>query len=279
MTNAYCDLATLKSGGALNIKGSVYDGRLLALLEDASRQIDDHCNRHFYVFRAARQFEANGWSAGLQQLLVPDLVKVESVRVADRFDGQAGEPRWRSAAHRLYPLDAAPERSWGRPYTRMAIGPFGTVRQRGADCRALVEIAGLWGYRRVSGSTGVTLAANVATGDTSIRVSDGAPLSPGQTLALGDEQVYVTAVDGAQLTVERGVNGAEAADHANGAPVRVYRYPGPVVEACLLLAAQLWHARDRAGVAGETSRGGAATVTGLGREVEALLSAYRKLAI
>ena len=279
MTNAYCDLATLKSGGALNIKGSVYDPRLLGLLEDASRQIDDYCNRHFYVLQATRQFEANWWSPGLQQLLVPDIISVESVRVAARFEGLVQEPRWRTAAYRLYPLDAAPERSWGRPYTRMAIEPVCTPQCRRTDCHALVEIAGLWGYRRVVADTGVTLAASLAMGDTALTVSDGAPISPAQTLALGEEQVYVTAVDGARVSVERGVNGTEAAAHANGAGLQVYRYPGPVVEACLQLAVQLWHSRDRSGAAVVSPRQASAPPSSLGREVEALVGAYRKLSI
>ena len=279
MTNAYCDLATLKSGGALNIKGSVYDGRLLALLEDASRQIDDHCNRHFYVYQATRQFEANWWSAGLQQLLVPDVISVESVRVAARFDGPVREPRWRTATYRLYPLEAAPYQPWGRPYTRMAIEPVCTPQCRRTDCHALVEIRGRWGFRQVLADTGVTLAAGLAVGDATMTVSDGAPISPGQTLALGDEQVYVTSIDGARVRVERGVNGSESGEHSTGTAVQVYRYPGPVVEACLQLAVQLWHSRDRADNAGEAPRQGPAPPSGLGREVDALLSTYRKLAI
>ena len=279
MTNAYCDLATLKSGGALNIKGSVYDPRLLALLEDASRQIDDHCNRHFYVLQATRQFEANWWSPGLQQLLVPDIISVESVRVAARFDGVAQEPNWRAASYRLYPLDASPDRSWGRPYTRMAIEAVCTPQCRRTDCHALVEIRGLWGYRRVVAETGVNLAARLAAGDAAMTVSDGAPVSPGQTLGMGDEQVYVTAVDGTQVRVERGVNGNGAVDHDNGAAVQVYRYPGPVVEACLQLAVQLWHTRDRVGVGGKAARQSCDLPAGLGREVEGLVAAYRKLAI
>ena len=100
---------------------SAHDGRLLALLEEASRLIDGHCNRYFYVLHATRQFEANWWTAGMQQLLVPDLIAANSVRVAARFDGPPGEPRWRTASYRLYPLDAAPDQPWGRPHTRMAI--------------------------------------------------------------------------------------------------------------------------------------------------------------
>ena len=149
MTNAYCNLALLKSGGALNITGSAHDRRLLTLLEEASRVIDGYCNRHFYVLHSTRQFEASRLTAGMQQLLVPDLIAVDTVRVAARFDGPPREPRWRTASYRLYPLDAAPDQPWGRPHTRMAIEPVCAPRSRRTDCHALVEISGRWGYRQV----------------------------------------------------------------------------------------------------------------------------------
>lgn len=271
MTNAYCNLSILKSGGALNITGSLHDGRLLALLGEASRQIDGHCNRHFYVLHTTRRFEANWWSAGMQQLLVPDLIAADSVRVAARFDGPPREPRWRTASYRLYPLDAAPEQPWGRPHTRVSIDPVCTPQCRRTDCHALVEISGRWGYRQVVSDTGATLAAPFAEDDDTITVSDGAPFSPGQTLLVGDEQLYVTTVVETALTVVRGVNGAAVPAHMTGAPVGVYIYPAPVVEACLQLAMQLWR-----GSVSEQAPSGRA---GLGREVETLLAPYRKLPV
>ena len=275
MTNAYCDLATLKSAGALNINGSLYDRRLLALLEEASRRIDAYCNRHFYVLQATRRFEVNRWSAGLQQLLVPDLIGADTVRVADGFAGGEDPLEWRTPAHRLYPLDAAPERPWGRPYTRLALEPERDGRI--SDGPALVEIAGRWGYRQVVADTGVSIAAELDAGDSAMTVSDGGALSPGQTLAVGDEQLYVTAMEGNQATVERSVNGSGAAGHQAGSAIQVYRYPGPVVEACLRLAGEWWRNRSRP----EAMAGGRQRVeaAGPGREAEELLSAYRKLTI
>lgn len=269
MTNAYCDLALLKSGGALNITGAAHDRRLQALLEEASRIIDGHCNRHFYVLNATRQFEANWWSAGMQQLLVPDLIAVDSVRVAARFDGPPREPRWRAASYRLYPLDSAPDQPWGRPHTRMAVDPVCTPQCRRTDCHALVEIVGRWGYRQVVTDSGATLVADVVVEDAALTVTDGAPFVPGQTLSLGGEQLTATAVAGAVVTVDRAVNGTEAGAHASGVAVGMYVYPAPVVEACLQLAMRLWRGDD------QTPPGR----RGLGREVETLLSPYRKLPV
>ena len=167
MTNAYCDLATLKSAGALNISSSGYDGRLLALLEEASRLIDGYCNRHFYVLHTTRRFDGDGG----QQLALPDLVSLDRVRVR-RAPGTAAVA-WPAAAYRLYPLDAAPDQPWGRPYTRLAAAP---------DTRfpvgpAAVEVSGRWGFRQVTESGGLAL-------------DDDAPLTaaatypyPGQTAA------------------------------------------------------------------------------------------------
>ena len=280
MTNAYCNLATLKSAGALNINGSVYDRRLLSLLEEASRQIDNYCNRHFYVLQATRQFEANWWSAGLQQRLVPDLVGVDTVRVAPRFDISASEPGWRAALYRLYPLDAAPDQPWGRPYTRLAIEPVCGPPCRRADCHALVEVAGRWGYREVVSGTGASVAGGgLAVGDVVLQVTPDAHIAAGQTLAIGGEQVYATGVDGQRVTVERGINGTVAAVHAVGVAINAYRYPGPVEEACLQLATRLWYSRELEPVVTGRADSRAGDAAGLGREVEALLSAYRKLAV
>ena len=60
MSNAYADLDTLKSPAVLNLIGGTFDSRLLALLEDVSRWIDAHCNRHFYVLTALRRFDGTG---------------------------------------------------------------------------------------------------------------------------------------------------------------------------------------------------------------------------
>ena len=86
---------------------------------------------------------------------------------------------------------------------------------------------------------------------------------------MDDEQLTVTAVAEAVVTVERGVNGAVAAAHTTGAAIGVYIYPAPVVEACLQLAMRLWRG-DQQPPSGRN---------GLGREVETLLAPYRKLPV
>ncbi len=278
MTNAYCDLATLKSGGGLNIAGASHDRRLLALLEEASRLIDGYCNRHFYVLVAARQFETHRRSAGPRQLLVPDLVRVDGMRVTGATQAQDDDPAWTSASYQLFPRNAAPDKPWGRPHTRMSIGAAG------GDARSLVEISGRWGYREALEDTGMVLAgAGLGLTGGAMTVEGGFPIAPGHTLAVGDEQVYVTAVEGQQVTVKRAVNGSSAAVHEEGASLRVYRYPGPVQEACLHLAALLWNRRGGLGDVGTGAGAGAGRPSGftpgLGRQLEDLLADYRKPAV
>ena len=111
---------------------------------------------------------------------------------------------------------------------------------------------------------------------TQLTAATAGKLSPGQTLEIGQEQLYVTGVDSITATVLRGVNGTAAAAHNGGDPIALYQYPGPVTEACLQLTAQLWHRRDRFAIPGG-GNGGGDVVPGL--EVTGLLGAYRKLAL
>ena len=280
MPNAYCDLATLKSGGALNITGSAYDSRLLALLEEASRRIDGYCNRHFYVLHTTRRFDVNwevnwpvNWPAGGgMQLLVPDLIGVERVSAGNPGSGPGIDWAWAPEDYRLYPLDAAPTQPWGRPYTRLAVSHDASAGRCFPTGPATVEITGRWGFREVKADSGTAIKddADLEALDTRLTLVEGGILSAGQTLSVGAEQLYVAAVDGEDVTVERGVNGTDAAVNPAGSAIAVYRYPGPVTEACLQLASQMWHNRDIL-----AAPGGAGT----GPEIEKLLAAYRKLPV
>ncbi|MCH8897292.1 MAG: hypothetical protein IIC33_03250 [Chloroflexi bacterium] len=103
-----------------------------------------------------------------------------------------------------------------------------------------------------------------------VTVTDGAKFSVGQSLLIESEQLYVTAITANDLTVERGINGTLAVVHPDGADVSLYRYPGSVLEACLLLASRLWLSRG--------SDPGRLPSVEPSEEVLRLLSAYRRLA-
>ena len=299
MTNAYCDLATLKSGGALNITGAAHDARLLALLEESSRWIDAYCNRHFYLLHATRRFDGGGG----RQLQVPDLVGVTSLKTFKGGEGrESGNPAgsgagvgvgeiWGADDYRLYPLNAEPGQPWGRPYTRLLVNPDSSAKSRFPQGSATVEIAGKWGFQEVTADSGTVIKDNSPIGPSDTRLMVKAAtagnagtvtVSAGHTLAVGEEQLYVTGQSGqmeAELTVQRGVNGTVAASHDAGAAVAVYRYPTAVAEACLQLASQLWNDRGYTPIAAGGGRTGVGGGPGRGLAVERLLDAYRKLPV
>ena len=272
MGNAYADLATLKSPGLLNIPEGMpdgaQDGRLLGLLETASRWIDGYCGRSFAAVSGERRFDGDGGDA----LLTPDLVSVSRLRTrppgrtAGGDDGD-GWTEWAAGEYLLYPLNGAPDTAGGQPYTRVltaaasasasaaAASSVSGGRRRFPAGRATVSIAGVWGYGGVREDTGLRLAAgaSLGSGDGAATAAP-ASASPaaGHTIRIDDEDLYVTAAirDAAAgsttLSIRRGVNGTAAAAHDAGAVLGVYRYPAAVTEACLLQAAAWWRQRMNA---------------------------------
>ena len=285
MPNAYGDLTTLKSAGFLNVPDDAHDERLLGLLEATSRWIDGYCDRQFAAIREERRFDGTGKAA----LAVPDLISVSSMRVRETASGKSES--WPSSRWLLYPLNAAPEEPGGRPYTRIVAAGDG---RRFPLSRGGVSVRGVWGYGDVREDLGlqVTAGAAVAKGDMTVKVAaaDGtmpAGLTPGHTVRIGSEQMYVTdaVVDTTAktltLTVQRGVNGTTVAAHAVGAGVSVYRYPRGVTEACLLQAAVRW--RERLGgpfrsdaIFDRSAGDGGGDVGGVSPTVRTLLDPYRR---
>lgn len=271
MVNTYADLAMLKAPGALNITGTSYDARLLALLEAASRWIDTYCNRHFYLLQATRRFTGRRMAVA-----TPDLVRLDSLRTDRDADG-VFETQLSGGDYRLEPANADPSHPWGFPYQRVIAA--GGLAERGGfpTGAAVVEITGSWGYREVWEATGVRLDAGqmVTAGATLLPVAgDGVEgLAVGQTLRLNKEQVYVTSATEDGLVVHRGVNGTEAAAHLGGSALARFVYPSPVTEACLQLAMRAWQGRGgEGGDVSELCRPPDAVVAGL-------LAGYRRLAV
>ena len=276
MPNAYTDLDTLKSASVLNVTDDAHDQRLLSLLEAASRWIDGYCGRRFAAVHGERRFDGRGRAA----LTVSDLVAAGELRVRD---ASGRWESWPSADWLLYPLNAAPTEPGGRPYTRILLASGD--RRRFPLNRAGVAVSGIWGYGDVREDAGLQVADNSAVGvaDATVTVApvsaDAAvPLSPGHTLRIGDEQLYVTGVTAGvgktTLAVRRGVNETTASAHAVGAGLSVYRYPPAVAEACLLQAAVWW--RERLGRPFPPPEGDGADVGGVSPTVRALLAPYRR---
>ncbi len=278
MTNAYADLTTLKSTGVLNITGTGYDTRLLDLLEAVSRLIDQYCNRHFYVLVATRRFDGDGGTV----LNVPDLISITSLKTDDNKD-RTFETTWAATDYLLYPSNAEPTQIWGRPYTRVLVDTEVGKEDIFTAGMRTVQIDGKWGYREVTQDSGADIneGAQYSATDTTLTVTDGSKFAVGQTILIDSEQLYITAISANNLTVTRGVNGTTAAAHANSTDIYIYRYPEPVVEACLIQASRLWKRKDSGftSTVGLPQTGTFQVSRGLDPDVRQLLSPYRKQSV
>ena len=231
MTNAYAGLTTLKSAGVLNITGTSYDTRMRELLEVTSRLIDLYCNRHFYVLAATRKFDGDGGT----ELAVQDLISVTSLKTDDNKD-RTFETTWAATDYLLYPPNASPTKSWGRPYIRVLVDTEAGNEDVFTAGMQTVEIDGKWGYREVTVDSGADIneGAQYSATDTTLTATDGSKFAVGQTILIESEQLYITAISTNDLTVTRGANGTTAAAHNDGTDISIYLYPETVVQACLM---------------------------------------------
>ena len=275
MTNAYADLSTLKSSGVLNITGTGYDTRLRELLDAVSRLMDQYCNRHFFVLVATKTFDGGGGT----ELHLPDLISVTSLKTDDNKD-RTFETTWASTDYLLYPPNAEPTKRWGRPYNRVLVDTEAGNEDVFTAGMKTVEIVGEWGYRKVTEDSGadVNEAGGLSATDTTLTVTDGSKFAVAQTILVDSEQLYITAIATNDLTVTRGVNGTTAATHANGADIYVFKFPGTLVEACLIQSSRLWKRKDSgfSSRVGLPQTGEFAVFRGLDPDVRQLLSPYRK---
>ena len=261
--NAYTTVETLKSAAVLDIRGTASDGRLRALAEAASRQVDGWCNRHFYELNAARIFGSDGSPI----LRTPDLISVDANGLRTDEDGDREfETVWAETDFLLHPASADPVggHDYSRPYTAL----LADGAKRFPRGRRSVEVAGRWGYFRRLRKAAETTAARISPGDSEIRLSARTDIEIGHTILIGSERMYAVGADGDALRVVRAVNGSAAAAHAEDADISVYEYPPPVSEATVIETARLWR---------RGARSAPASRSGMDADARRLLAGYRKL--
>jgi len=131
-----------------------------------------------------------------------------------------------------------------------------------------LSIVGEWGYtaNTVSVTTSDAIGSTTAT---SVSVTSATNLGPAQTILIDSEQLYITAISGNTLTVERAVNGTTGATHSGGVSLYRYDYPELVVQACLDLSKIVFRDRD---LGTATSIGsGEAAITSAEGEIQSIL--------
>lgn len=273
--NVYAGIDTLKLRSG--ITGSTQESLLWLALFGASRAVDRYCNRHFFVLSATRQFDVEYPG----RVSVPDLAAVTAIR-EDANRDRVFELTLSTDQYLLYPLNASPDRPWGRPYSSVLADPDGT-RPAFTVGRRVLEIDGEWGFRSVLQDTGADLnvGAPLSSTATSVTVTDGTLIEPGVTLRIELEQVFVRLVSGNVLTVERGLNGTTAVTHADGSDLLVMGYPAAVSEATLLIAGRLFSRKDSpmAVTAGSYGLGAPDTHAAIDPDAGRLLSTLRRLPV
>jgi hypothetical protein len=233
--NLYVHSGTFKT--ANGISGTSNDAEILRCLEAVSREVDDYCNRHFYTETGTRYFTATT----PEKANVDDLISVTSLYL-DVDDEETWTELWTEGTDfTLQPLG-------GYPYTRIH-------KKRGGDKLFYafpnsLKVAGVFGYGDGTASpwasAGITGTVATTSG-TTLTVSQASVLYAGQTIKLGTEQMYISAISGTSATVTRGVNGTTASTHS---AVTIYtaQYPAQVVDTVLFLASGAFNLRQKRGL-------------------------------
>ncbi|MDO8704075.1 MAG: phage head-tail connector protein [Sulfuricaulis sp.] len=274
----YQNLVDMKT--ALGITDTTDDARLLAALESVSRWIDNYCQRHFFVITATRTFTAIVKDYLDLEGAEPDLLSITSLK-ADEDDDWDYDNTWDTGDYHLLPFNDFPKR---RVKTKAGGSYRFSSQEEG------VQIVGQWGYGNGQSATPyedsqTTTAEELDASETGVDVTDATPtggidLVAGMTILVESEQMYIKSVATNTLTVVRGVNGTTATTHATAKTVYVYRYPQPVVEACMIQTSRIFRRKDAPfGITGSAEFGQATFIARLDPDVRTLLDVYRVIPV
>lgn len=225
MPNCYANLTDIKNELGETGTDATRDAILLRMLERVSREVDQYCRRHFYVESATKYFDV----VDPCKVLIDDCLSLSALTGDSEGDGTYDGTTYTQGDTGDYTF--WPHNDWPKLRLIPAASPDYTF-SRGAK---YLKAVGLWGYGdggsatpyKSSGRTGTVADATTAT----LTANSAADSSvyPGQTILVGSEQMYVTAVSGTSITVERGVNGTTAASHS-AATIYIYKYPLEIEE-------------------------------------------------
>lgn len=243
MAHVYASLAQLndqlRDDGATTFasEAAAIQGRKLGILKAVSRDIDTFCRRSRFGSGFGPRTGTNRYDGDGSSLLRldDDLLSITSLTIKASL-GSSGTTYTEETDFIAHPYDTLPKR---RLYGRGTSGSVTFPRSLRS-----AEVAGSWGYADDRATATATASAIASTTTTSVTVSAGAEFSPGQTLLIDSEQMYVSAVTGTTLTVERGANGTTAATHAAAAAIGIYQYHPDVHLACLEIAVLRWKLRN-----------------------------------
>ncbi len=219
---ARCRLGTLSAADTI---------LLSELIDEASRSIEDYCQRRFIPSIEARIFdigEREEW------LALTDLLAVTEVAIDRDLDASYAEV-WAASDYYLLPANV-----W--PKTSLIVAPDGDYALFSG--RAVAKVTGTWGYgdgQSANPWASLGIAGTIGATGTTLTPS-AAGLEVGQTIKMGDEMLFVTAVVSTptlSATVERAINGSTAAAHMSAVIYEV-AIAATIRQACGELVRRAW---------------------------------------
>lgn len=251
MTNLYVNVARFKEDIGKRADRSVDDASVERTLERVSRAVEKITGRRFYPRILTRTFDGRGEAV---LYLHRDLVSVTTLKIDTTGDGTYDTALTETTDFWLWPFDEP-------PFRRIDLNPNSSVMTSFPTGTRRVEVVGVFGFSDATEVTGTTLAAAIAdTTVTAVTVKDATKIAVGDTIRVESEDMYVSLILDAVLTVVRGMNGTTAATHAIDLTIRRVVYEPPVVEAVIMEAARTRMA-VQTGQAGPPEFGGGVAAT------------------
>ena len=215
----------------------------LTLLDAASRVADQMSGRQFYVKTATKYFDGTMHPF----ILLPDCLSITTLKTDPIRDETYTDSWTEGTDFVLEPRDSFPKMR-----LRKKVGSDRGFTIHGG--KAWIQIVGQWGagnMRSASAWVSVSETGTVAsTTGTTLALSNHDGLSPGHTILVGTEQMFITAVSGNNATVIRGVNGTTAAAHS-AAAIYTAEYPAEVVRGTEAVACMMYRDMQRTGIQSE----------------------------
>lgn len=231
----------LTTSGSGLYTNTTNNAQKLEWLQEASRLADHKCHRGsgFGPYVQTRYYDADG---GDTLYLRGDLsaLAASGLSITDSFGETPVTP---TVATDFFLAGIG---TYDEPYRRILLHGEGTPTTFGNGLK-LTSVTGTWSYPYRTRLTAVLLDEAVDTDDTTFDVSSLTGLSPGMTILVDSEQMYVTATTDSTpdtITVERGVNGTTAASHLDEAPITRYVYNSNVHDFTMRIAEKRMKARD-----------------------------------
>lgn len=245
LRHTYANLAEFKDyitkTGSTVLTDAQNDARRLSILEDVSRLVDFKAHRSIYGSGFGPRLGTNRYDGdGCNELFLrDDLFAVTSVTIRPT----TGSSTTYSPVIDTDYYGAGFGGSYALPYRRLILHGQGTPTVFGRGYR-VTDVVGTWSYPYLTRVIAVTTSEALDDAETGVDVSAATDLAAGTTILVDSEQMYVTAVSGTTLTVERGVNGTTAASHLTAAAITRYVYDPAVHNLTLRLGLRRWKARD-----------------------------------